>query len=324
MKQFRLLSMVLFMFTLQEILCAQAIKDEAKELKKAPVDKDTIMGWKYSGFFNLNFSQTSLNNWAAGGTGSYAILGTSNLSARYKSKNLVWENSLLLNYGMVKADGDALQKNDDRIELLSRFGRKASANWYYTGFTSFRTQFDATFDKGQLISNFMAPAWLQFAIGMTYSQDKNFSLLLAPFAGKFTFVRNQQLADAGSFGVKPAEFDPNNPDVMLRQGANFRQEIGAYLILNANYDVAKNVNLQTRLDLFNNYSDENKPNRKNIDVNWENHLNMKINKFLSTTFFTHLIYDQDILINLQDRPGEKGPRTQFKQVLGIGISYKFE
>ncbi|MDX5321325.1 MAG: DUF3078 domain-containing protein, partial [Bacteroidota bacterium] len=106
--------------------------------------------------------------------------------------------------------------------------------------------------------------------------------------------------------------------------ANFRQEIGAYLILNANYDVAKNVNLQTRLDLFNNYSDENKPNRKNIDVNWENHLNMKINKFLSTTFFTHLIYDQDILINLQDRPGEKGPRTQFKQVLGIGISYKFE
>lgn len=305
-------------------LYAQAIKEEAKELKKGVSDKDTALGWKYNGFFALNFSQTSLNNWAAGGTGSYAVLGTVNLGARYKGRKMMWENVLLLNYGMVKADGDALQKNDDRIEFLSRLSYNAFAeNWYYSAFTSFRTQFNATFDEGRMVSNFMSPAWMQFALGLTYSKNKHFSAMFAPVAGKFTFVQEQRLADSGDYGMTPAIFDPVS-GAMLTPGTNFRPEFGAYFIMSADYDIVKNVNFNTRLDLFNNYTDENKPNRKNIDVNWETRINMKVNKLLTTTLFTHLIYDQDVLIELADQPGIKGPRTQFKQVLGVGISYKFE
>jgi hypothetical protein len=54
---------------------------------------------------------------------------------------------------------------------------------------------------------------------------------------------------------------------------------------------------------------------------------MKINKFFSATVTTNLLYDDDIIIK-EDTNGdgvidEFGPRTQFKEVFGMGISYKF-
>jgi len=301
----------------------EVIKEEAKELNKAKeIDQaDTIYGWKNWGFVALNISQTALTNWAAGGTGSYSLLGTVNIQNRYKSKNLLWENALMLNYGMIKADGSDIQKNDDRMEFQTRLGRKAFGNWYYTGYGSFKTQFHATFNEGKMISTFMSPAWAQFALGLNYSKNDHFGILLAPIAGKFTFVREQRLADAGDYGVKPAVVDTAGNSIT--PGSNFRPEIGAYIIAFANYDIVKNVNLGMRLDLFNNYTDENRPNRRTIDVNWETRLNMKINKLLTCTLFTHVIYDQDILIDVRGRPSQRGPRTQFKQVLGLGLSYKF-
>jgi len=85
--------------------------------------------------------------------------------------------------------------------------------------------------------------------------------------------------------------------------------------------------LSTRIELFNNYSDNNKPNRKNIDVNWETFINLKVNKYIVVSIFTHLLYDNDILVSL-DKNGDgifdtMGIRTQFKDVLGIGLSYQF-
>jgi len=77
------------------------------------------------------------------------------------------------------------------------------------------------------------------------------------------------------------------------------------------------------VDLFSNYLH----NPQNIDVNWQVLINMKVNKFLSASITTHIIYDDDIMIPL-DRNEDgitegKGPRTQFKEVLGVGLSYKF-
>lgn len=319
---------ILLLFTflfLSSLTNAQTIKEEGAELGKTKQadPADTLNGWRYAGMLNLNFTQTALTNWAAGGTGSYALLGSVNLQANYKKDStLLWENTLNLNYGMVKADGSLLQKNDDRIELVSRAGRQAFGNWYYTVFGSFKTQFDATFKENEMVSNFMSPAWMQFALGLTYTKDERFSILLAPIAGKFTFVNDQRLADSGDYGVEKAILDPVTFSV-LTPGKRFRSEIGAYIFMTSKLELMKNVTLMTRLDLFNNYTDKNKPNRKNIDVNWETTVNMKINAWLSASLFTHLIYDNDILIPLTDRPGEKGPRTQFKQVLGVGLAYKF-
>lgn len=302
------------------------IKEAADKVKKVKADSDTTLGWKFNGFMSLNFSQTSLNNWAAGGKSAVSTLGTVNLNANYKKGKFRSFNTLNLNYGAIKTNHDPVQKNDDRIEVISNNGIEARKNFYYTAIASFRTQFHATLDEdGVLVSNFMSPAWLQAAIGINYSKDDRFSVVLAPLAGKFTIVNDQRLADSGSFGVTPAVIDPTT-FIVLTPGKKFRSEIGAYFFMSAKFDIMKNITLSTRLDLFNNYTDPNKPNRNNIDVNWENNINMKINKYISASLFTHLIYDNDIDIEeppKADGTVVKGPRTQFKQVFGLGLSYKF-
>jgi len=54
---------------------------------------------------------------------------------------------------------------------------------------------------------------------------------------------------------------------------------------------------------------------------------MKVNKYISTTLSTHLLYDDDIDIavdtNNDGITDRFVPRTQFKEVLGVGFSYKF-
>jgi len=79
----------------------------------------------------------------------------------------------------------------------------------------------------------------------------------------------------------------------------------------------ENITVSSRLSLFSNYAN----NPQNIDVNWETLIELKVNRFISATIATHLIYDDDIAI--QDRDGNTGPRTQFKEVIGVGFSYKF-
>ena len=81
----------------------------------------------------------------------------------------------------------------------------------------------------------------------------------------------------------------------------------------------------SRLSLFNNYTDTRVSNRKNIDVNLETMLNAKINRFISASLFLNWIYDDDLIINYDENDAtKKGPRLQFKEVFGIGLSYKFK
>ncbi len=85
----------------------------------------------------------------------------------------------------------------------------------------------------------------------------------------------------------------------------------------------ENITLQTKLELFSNYLET----PQNIDINWETLISMKVNKLISATLSTHLIYDDDIEITIDKNDDgiidERGPRIQFKEVLGVGFSYKF-
>jgi len=85
----------------------------------------------------------------------------------------------------------------------------------------------------------------------------------------------------------------------------------------------ENVNFQTKLELFSNYSEE----PDHIDVNWEVLIAMKVNKYISATISTQLLYDHDVDIAVDSNDDGiidgAGPRTQFKEVIGVGLSYKF-
>jgi len=75
----------------------------------------------------------------------------------------------------------------------------------------------------------------------------------------------------------------------------------------------KNVSFTTKIDLFSNYLKD----PQNIDVNWENILALKVNKYISINVNTQLVYDADVKIN------NGKAKVQFKEILGVGISYNF-
>ncbi|MFZ0280519.1 MAG: hypothetical protein WAL29_02625, partial [Bacteroidales bacterium] len=114
-------------------------------------------------------------------------------------------------------------------------------------------------------------------------------------------------------------------------GEKIRSEIGGYVraIYTRNdfkNEFLKNVGFTTKIDLFSNYSE----NPQNIDISWETLIALKVNKFISVNFNTHLLYDDNIKIPVDrndngiiDPSEAPGSRTQFKEILGVGFSYKF-
>jgi len=321
-----LITFLVFAFAMAS-LNAQ-VTDAEKALRTAK--DDTTQGWKTGGTFGANFTQVSLSNWAGGGQSSVSLNGLLDLFANYKKGNSAWDNNLTLGYGETQIGGSEWVKAEDRILFNSKYGKKASEHWYYAGLLNFKSQFAPGFsdpEETEKISDFMAPGYLLAAIGMDYKPSENLTVFISPFTTKLTVVSIQELADAGAFGVEAAEFDDLGNKT--KDGENTRIEAGGYLRMLYKRDIAKNVSYQTNLDLFSNYSN----NPQNIDVNWDNLISMKINKYLSTTITTSLIYDDDIDITETDSNGNDridengntifGPRTQFKYVLAVGFQYKF-
>jgi hypothetical protein len=282
---------------------------------------DTIMGWKKGGVFTATVAQSSLTNWAAGGQNSLSINGLFSGFANYKKGKSVWDNSLDLGYGLIKqGKNKGFTKTDDKIDILSKYGREAFKNFYYSALMNFKTQMTPGYnypDDSTKISDLFAPAYLTLALGLDYKPNPYFSAFFAPLTGKFTFVTDKQLSDQGAFGVTP--------------GQTSRSEFGGYIraIYSRNdfkSEFLKNVSFTTKIDLFSNYLE----NPQNIDVSWETLIAMKVNKYLSFNFNTHLIYDDNIQVpfdknnNGKIEPGESiRSLVQFKEIFGVGLSYNF-
>lgn len=299
------------------------ISESEKLLEK--IEADSTDGWDLGGTVALGVNHVSLTNWAAGGQNSISINGLVNFFAHHKKGKSLWENYLDVGYGTIKQGIDAdWIKTDDKIDFTSKFGQKAFGKWYYAGLLNFKTQMTPGYNypnDSVWISNAFAPAYTSFALGMDYMPGKGLTFYISPLSIKITTVEDQKLADAGAFGMEPASYD--GAGQQLSEGETSRTEFGGYIRLFIRKEVAENISVQTKLDLFSNYIE--KP--QNIDVSWEVLISMKVNKFFAATLSTHLIYDDDIDIAV-DSNGDgvydtSGPRVQFKEVLALGFSYQF-
>ncbi len=289
------------------------ITDAEKKLRTQSAD--TVTGWKKGGIFSANLAQTSLTNWAAGGQNSFAANGLLSTFANYKKDKTTWANSLDIGYGLLKQGNTGYQKTDDKFDLVSIYGYKAFKNFYYSGLLNFKTQMAPGYkypDVTTKISDLFSPAYFLVALGLDYKPNDHFSAFIAPLTLRITIVNDKALSDAGAFGVTP--------------GKKSLSEFGGYIraIYTRNdfkSELLKNVTFTTKVDLFSDYTH----NPQNIVVNWETLLAFKINKFLAASINTQLTYDDKIKIPVI-RNGEAtsiGSLVQFKEILGVGLSYKF-
>lgn len=279
-------------------------EDTRREVKK---DSDTIPRmWRRGGIIGANLNQGSLKNWAAGGD-DYALSINSlvSLFAFYKNGKVSWDNTFDFNYGFIKTTSLGSRKNDDRIDLLSKYGYALAPKWNLAVLANFRTQLfkGYTYKNGQqtFVSDFLSPASFLVGAGFDYKPNPEFSLYLSPLTARWIIVRNELLAAQGLYGVAP--------------GKNTRSEFGAFV--SANYIKAFNpvLSYKGRLDLFSNYRN----NPKNIDLFMSNIFSAKLSRALSATWNVDLIYDDDVRLFGENK---RSPALQVKSLIGVGLLMK--
>lgn len=254
--------------------------------------------WDLDGITNIHFSQGYLANWARGGESSLSTLWRVRFSADYTLGNKIsWDNDLDYKVGIQKSGKKKLKKNEDRLEINSKFGSNAVKNWYYSALFNFQTQFFRGYDYPNTedpISGFFAPANLVFSIGMDYNPQKNLTILLSPVSSKFTMMRDTVKFDQAKFGLSNDE--------------KVKKELGAYLKSIFTIDFDSDISMENKVNFFINYLEKN----ESLDVDYEITFNLKVNELVDATIHTHLIYDKDV-----------SQKIQFRENLSIGASYKF-
>jgi len=251
-------------------------------------------GWTTGGVVNVNFSQAAFSTaWPSGGTNSMTVTSLVSIFANFSDGKNIWDNNLDLGYGFSKLGSADLVKSEDKIDLTSKYGREAFKAWYYAALFNFKSQMTPTEVAGVKVSEFLSPGAMLFAVGMDYKPSDRLTAFISPITYKADMVMND-------------DFIPDlDADGKLDRD-NIESQIGGYMRVLYKQPLMENINFESKLEAFSNY--DNDP--QNLYITWDNLLTMKVNQFVSA----------NVSFNMINQPGME---VVYKEVLGIGISYKF-
>ena len=315
-----------------------AAADAAKAILEAPAEQQKVEKPKYwteSLKTQLNFSQTSLTNWAAGGDNTVSLQGYIDANANWKKKEMFWNNRLQLDYGFLYASSKPiLQKSTDRIYLESKWGYKTDKmkKFYFSANYDCKSQFSSGWDyktpgsidglEGAplrqawrdarvLKSNLLSPAYTNLALGIDWAPAKWLSVNIAPLTGGFVIVKDAELRKRYSMKVKESTTDQMLADANAALGAaaSKTEKDAAAIALGNLYRAAKfefgaQVKADAQVNVNDNFSYSTQlvvfVNYLDIKhcprINWDNRVSWKLAKYFNLTFATNLIYDDKIMI----------------------------
>ena len=292
---------------------AQVSKDvvnASKQMIAKEADDTTSKPWLVGGILNLNAAQTSLSNWAAGGDDyALSINAFVNLHAYYKKDKHSWDNSLDLNFGYINTTSLGSRKNDDRINLMSRYGYALNPNWDFGALFNFRSQalkgYTYKSDGSKTFSsNFLSPAYVSLGPGFTYhpATNKDFIFYISPATARLIIVNDKLLNAQGLYGVD--------------SGKSTKFQIGAFASVDYKKNITKTLSYIGHAELYSNYLD--KPG--NMYFYMTNMFALKISSVLSATWNFNMIYDDKARLF---GPNKNGARLQTQSIIGAGLLYKF-
>jgi Protein of unknown function (DUF3078) len=303
---FALLSAICLTAAAQDGTVKALQSETGKAIKKDAADTSK-KDWKKGGIYNFSLSQASLSNWAAGGDDfSLAVNSLLSIYAFYQKDKRSWDNTFDFNLGYINTTSLGSRKNDDRFDLLSKYGYALNPKLNVAGLANLRSQFFKGYTSPgnvkTLSSNFMAPGYFLLSAGLDYKPNKNLSIFFSPLTARWVIVRDTALSNKGAYGVTP--------------GKKSNLEFGAFATINYLKEINKNITYKARLDLFSNY----KKNPQNVDLFMSNILSVKLSKVLSATWGVDLIYDDDVRLFGTNKTSAG---LQVKSLVGIGLLVKF-
>ncbi len=261
---------------------------------------DTLQGWDQSWIGNFNGAQSSFNNWSEGGVNTVSGTASTVFTKFYRDGRFTYGFRIHLRYGQSKINGNDIRKTDDLISVRNRVTYELSKESIYSAFgaVQFKTQFGDGFDYGKaaaggdsLISRWFAPAYFIESFGLEIKPSENFSMEIGA-ALKQTIVNDERL----------------NTQYQIDEGKKLRSEGGISLGAQYKRQIMENTEFATSIETFTNLLVP----LNQTDVYWSNHINGRINKYLSAVFQFELRYDHDY-----------STEVQLKQVFAAGITVNF-
>lgn len=288
-------------------------------LKKINELAEIPIYWNYALASAFTLNQTYLSNWAKGGENSLSSVLDINAGAQYNNKasKIQWDNSARIRYGTIITEEHGFRTNTDMIELNSQFNKVMRNKIDFSSTFYMKTQIARGFNfpnDSVVVSKFLNPATLTIGAGIEYKPFKRTSLNFSPLSYKNTFVLDTTNIDQTIHGIE--------------QGLKARQEMGGQLVIRSRVNILEDTNITNAVRLFSNYLE--KP--ENIDVDWEIGIEKQINWYFMVRLNMHMIYDDDIKFPVLDDNDEpilnpdgtekRSPKLQFKQFLGLTLSFK--
>ena len=278
-----------------KIFSTEEIRKEEKLQKKKEEDKGP---WTISGQETLQFSQLAVANWVKGGENSASLLQDFRFKAIYSKNRTQWESSATHKVGLTYTSALHTRVSDDELNLSSKYGFNAVNKWYYSFLLTFKTQMFRNYsksdvDKTKPKSTLLSPAYTQLIFGMDY-KAKDLSLLLSPYTLNITSVADTADIDQTAYGISE-----NSRATFLN---------GFSVTLNWKKEITYGINYSTALELFYEYFKKDGNKR----LNWENIIDVQINRFLSTRLLLNLRYFDN-----------ESDKFQLKENFTIAFKYSF-
>ncbi len=260
--------------------------------------------WRKNALIGLNFNQSAFsNNWSGGGVNSLALGGNVDYKVEYNKAPKDYTSELILQYGQSRNAGHEARKTNDRIFWDNKIAYQLSKRWFFFGSLDFESQFAKGFqydDVGGtpplLISRFMAPGYITESVGFEYKPVKYFDLRLGTGTARQTFV-----LDTTIYHNQPANYG-------VTPGRTFKNELAFQVVALFDKDIAANLHLNSRYQLFIPYG----RSLENIDHRLDVTLAAKVNRFVQVTLTGTGLYDKDT-----------STRLQGNENLSMGVLYKF-
>lgn len=292
--------------TAQDVVIKNLLKESVSANQRAALPSDTTRLWRKGLLFNLNFSQSSLTNWSAGGDKfSMSINSILNMFAKYAHGKNSWDNTFDFNLGYVNSTSLGARKNDDRFDLVSKYGRSINPKTNLALLGNIRSGFfkgySYTTAGNTLISNFMSPGYVLTSAGLDFKPSRMLSVFFSPATARWVLVTDPVLSAKGLYGVKT--------------GQTSILEVGSFATVNFMKDIAPNIVYKSKLDLFSNYRHK----ALNVDLFMTNLLSIKLSKLFTMSWAVDMIYDDDAKLF---GPKKSSPALQFKSLIGLGVQIK--
>ncbi|MEY3324207.1 MAG: hypothetical protein RL316_854 [Bacteroidota bacterium] len=303
---FFLLSLSYFFSDAQDASIRKLQVESLRPVKKYVPDS-LIKKWKSGGNYTLTIGQGTLSNWAAGGDQFSLTVNTIlQLYSYYRKGRNSWDNTLDIFFGYINTTSLGSRKNDDRFDLISKYGYSLNKKINLATLFNVRSQFIRGYTYPNNVktfaSSFLSPAYIIFSQGLDFRPNKQISVFFSPITARWVVVTNPVLSARGEYGVKA--------------GTNSIGQFGAFGTVTIEKNFNKKVLYKSRLDLFSNY--QRKP--QNVDLFITNVLTTKIGKNLAFNWNVDLIYDDDVRLF---GPRKSSPGLQAKSIIGLGLQVKF-